>query len=98
MSSVLLLERQRFPAPAFPSLSSFPTITTLVLQTNHRLFDLLTADTHTFLRIFPRICARRFFPSKQYTSHRPFPNMRSTCPYSVWRGEGGKEGGEGQSQ
>jgi len=29
------------------------------------LCDGLTALTQTFLRIFPRMCASRFFPSKQ---------------------------------
>jgi hypothetical protein len=37
---------------------------------------------HTFLRIFPRICASRFSPSKHIASKRPFPSIFITCAYS----------------
>jgi hypothetical protein len=37
---------------------------------------------HTFLRIFPRICANRFSPSKHIASKRPFPSIFITCAYS----------------
>lgn len=35
-----------------------------------------------FLRIFPRICANRFSPSKHCASRRPFPSIFITCAYS----------------
>ena len=37
---------------------------------------------HTFLRIFPRIWASRFSPSKHIASRRPFPSILITCAYS----------------
>ena len=37
---------------------------------------------HTFLRIFPRIWASRFSPSKHTASRRPFPSILITCAYS----------------
>ena len=38
--------------------------------------------THTFFRIFPRMWANRFSPSKHCASIRPFPNILVTCAYS----------------
>ena len=35
-----------------------------------------------FFRIFPRMCANRFSPSKHIASKRPLPSILITCAYS----------------